>query len=63
MGHSDITTTLRYCHPARAAKVFAVEKLEKYIELAKQFHGQEVEEAEGDALWGIPTTSPWMDGD
>jgi integrase len=51
LGHSDISTTIRYIHPAQQLKIDAVDRLQKYVAIAKEFHGLVVEAVEGDASY------------
>lgn len=37
LGHADVSTTMRYVHVLKQQKIAAVGKLEKYIQLTKQF--------------------------
>jgi len=50
LGHSDLSTTLRYIHPAKQAKIDAVERLQKYVQLAREFSGITVEVVSGDVV-------------
>jgi integrase len=55
LGHSDITTTMRYVHPAKQQKVAAVERLEKYFKMARQF--EDLQEEPKYDEWGQPIPS------
>ena len=52
LGHSDISTTMRYVHPAKQQKVAAVERLEKYVNMARRF--QDMQEEPKYDEWGMP---------
>jgi integrase len=56
LGHSSLSTTCRYIHPAKQAKIDAVDRLQKYVQLAREFDGITVELVEGDADY--PQKSP-----
>jgi len=48
LGHADVTMTMKYVHVQKEQKIAAVDKLEKYVQLAKQFtlHAEGREEKE-----------------
>ena len=56
LGHADVTMTMKCVHVQREQKIAAVDKLEKYVALAKKF--KESREAEEWRLpedeWGNP---------
>jgi site-specific recombinase XerD len=54
LGHSDLTTTMRYVHPAAKVKRDAVERLEKFVKLTRDFEAilGPVEDE-----WGVPVST------
>lgn len=48
LGHADVTMTMKHVHVQKEQKIAAVDKLQKYVALAKKFKGSQEEEREMD---------------
>jgi len=48
LGHTDVTMTMKYVHVQKEQKIAAVDKLQKYVALAKKFKESQEEEQEMD---------------
>jgi len=48
LGHTDVTMTMKYVHVQKEQKIAAVDKLQKYVALAKNFKESQEEEREMD---------------
>jgi integrase len=59
MGHSDLSTTMRYIHPARDLKMAAIDRVEKLAKVAAEFKKKLLEGSEHHA---IITQQPLREG-